>query len=154
MKKSIIAFGLSLITLSSMASTSATLILKGEVSRSLSIAILADNLAGNLPLEVSQNSTRVARVQEKSNSKTGYKVSIESANKGVLKRSQGNQEFPYSLSYDGQALDLSQLVEVSHPAENAVTQIRDLNISYTGVPADQMVAGEYIDTITFSIAAN
>lgn len=154
MKTLIIAFALTLSSVSAFAQSQATLILKGEVNRQLSISILADNLAGNLPLDVSQNGTRVARVQEKSNSKTGYKVSIDSANDGVLKRTSGNQTFPYSLAYNGQTLDLTQVVEVSYPAASAVTQIRDLNISYTGVPADQMVAGEYTDTITFSISAN
>lgn len=154
MKTFIIAFALTLTSVSAFAQSQATLILKGEVNRQLSISIIADNLAGNLPLDVSQNGTRVARVQEKSNSKTGYKVAIDSANDGVLKRTNGNHTFPYSLAYNGQSLDLSQVVEVSYPAASAVTQIRDLNISYTGVPADEMVAGEYVDTITFSISAN
>lgn len=136
------------------AATSATLLLKGNVPEIMSIQVSPETLATNLPLSQTQTSAKVAVVQEKSNSNTGYKVTIGSANNGKLVRNTGTEQFPYSLSYNSQTLNLASPVVISNPGASAVTRNRDVAISYTGVPEEQLVAGDYSDTITFTISAN
>jgi spore coat protein U-like protein len=43
---------------------------------------------------------------------------------------------------------------IENPEVAAVTKNREVTISYTGVAQEQMVAGDYGDTITFTISAN
>ncbi len=154
MKRSLIALAVLAMTTSSFAATSGTLLLKGQVGAVLSILVTPETIAATLPLDVSQTDTKVASVNEKSNSSTGYKVTISSANLGNLKRTSGTELFPYTLSYDGAAVDLSAADVFSNPSAAAVNVDKDVAISYTGVPAENMVAGEYSDTVTFEIAAN
>lgn len=154
MFRSLIILGLTLTSVTTFGATSATLLLKGNVPEIMSIQVSPETLASNLPLSQSQTNAKVAVVQEKSNSNTGYKVTIGSANNGKLIRVNGTEQFPYSLSYNSQALNLAAPVVISHPAAAAVTKNRDMAISYTGVPEEQLVAGDYSDTITFTISAN
>jgi hypothetical protein len=136
----------------SFAGTTATLLLKGTIQQILDISVSADTVASTLDLTTTQAATRVARVTEKSNSNSGYKVTISSANLGKLKN--GAAVFNYTLSYNGSALNLAAPVVQTNSAAAAVTVQKDVNISYTGVPQDQLVAGDYTDTVTFTIAAN
>lgn len=152
MKKLLVALTLSTLTFSGFAATSGTLLLKGQIAPLLSIAVTPESVASALDLTTTQSNTKVATVQEKSNSNTGYKVTISSQNLGVLKNSL--HTFVYSLSYNGQALNLASPVTQTNSSSAAVTVNKNVNISYTGVPADQLVAGDYTDTITFTIAAN
>lgn len=152
--KNFIALTLALATLNSMAATTGTLLLKGTVAPKLSIEVTPEAIASTLPLDISQTSTKVATVREKSNSNTGYKVTISSSNLGNLKRSSGTELFPYTLKYNNVALNLASPVVNSHSAAANVNVTKDVAISYTGVPAEDMVAGDYTDTVTFTIAAN
>ncbi len=92
--KTFLALTFAFTTLTSMAATTATLLLKGTVPQVLSIAVTAEPVASNLPLATTQSNTKVASVNERSNSNTGYKVTISSANQGKLVRSGGSQQFP------------------------------------------------------------
>jgi hypothetical protein len=141
-------------TFTSFAATSDTLLLKGAVASRLSIEVTPELIAANLPLDISQGGTKVASVLEKSNSNSGYKVTISSANQGKLVRQDGTEQFPYSLAYDGSPLDLSSSVEQDHSSPAAVSISKDVNITYTGIAAEDMVEGVYSDIVTFSIAAN
>lgn len=152
--KNIFALALALTTLTSMAATTGTLLLKGSVAPKLSIEVTPEAIASTLPLDISQTNTIVASVREKSNSNTGYKVTISSSNLGNLKRSSGTELFPYTLKYNNVALNLASPVVNSHPSASSVNVTKDVAISYTGVPAEDMVAGDYTDTVTFTIAAN
>lgn len=152
MKNLLVAFALTTMTFSATAATSGTLLLKGQIAPLLSIAVSPESVASALDLTTTQSNTKVATVQEKSNSSTGYKVTISSQNLGVLKNSQ--HTFVYALAYNGQALNLASPVTQTNSSSAAVTVNKNVNISYTGVPADQLVAGDYTDTITFTIAAN
>ena len=152
--KFFLALTLSLTTLTSMAASTATLLLKGVVPQVLSIAVTAEPLAINLPLATTQSNQKIATVNEKSNSNTGYKVTISSANQGKLVRSGGSQQFPYSMTYNDQTINLSSAVVLTNTTPSSVSVNKDLDISYTGVPNEQMVAGDYVDTLTFTIAAN
>lgn len=152
MNKLLVALSLITLSFSGICATSGTLLLKGQVASLLSISIAPESVATALDLTTTQSNTKVASVQEKSNSSTGYKVTISSQNLGVLKN--GQHSFVYSLSYSNQALNLSSPVTQTNSASAAVTVNKDVKISYTGVPAEELVAGDYTDTITFTIAAN
>lgn len=153
MKKSLLAL-LSLTSLSAFAATTATLQLKGIVPSVVSISVAPETIATSLPLDITQSNTRVAKVTEKTNATNGYKVTVESVNKGKLVRSGGQEQFSYSLTYNGQGVNLQSAQAISYSSSVKGEQVRDVNISYQGVPAESMVAGDYIDTVTFSIAAN
>lgn len=152
MKNIFLAVSLATFSFSSFAGTSATLLLKGSIQPLLNIAVTPESVASALDLTTTQANTKVAVVQEKSNSTSGYKVTISSQNLGVLKNS--THAFVYTLAYNGSALNLASPVSQTHSASAAVTVNKNVNISYTGVPAEQLVAGDYTDTITFTIAAN
>lgn len=138
-----------------MAATTGTLLLKGTVPRLLSIEVNAEAIASTLPLDTTQADTLVAVVNEKSNSKTGYNVSISSANSGELvHESDSSSTIAYSLKYDGQTVDLSSGDNFVHAFPTGANNDRDVEISYTGVPHENLVEGDYTDTVTFTIAAN
>lgn len=154
MKITLAALILTLTSFSLKAATTATLLVKGVVPQILSIAVSAETIATSLPLSTSQTNTKIATIQEKSNSQTGYKVTISSANQGKLVRTGGSQQFSYSMSYNNSTLNLNSSVVLTNSGSSAVTVNKDLKISYTGVASHLMVAGDYVDTLTFTIAAN
>ena len=146
-----------LLTSSSFAATTGTLLLKGNVPVALSITVNANTGVNDaLDLSTSQTDLTVATVNEKSNSITGYKITIQSQNSSVLKNGTLDS-LAYTLKYDGQAVDLSSgnAVEAKNSATAAVINTSsDVQISYTGKPAAEMVQGDYTDTLTFTISAN
>lgn len=154
MTKVLLASLLLAVSSHSFAATTGTLLLKGQVGQVLSISVAAEAIASTLPLDVTQLDTKVATINEKSNSSTGYKVTVSSANLGSLKRTSGTELFPYSLKYGGQQVNLSAAQSFSYPTSATVDVNKDVTIAYTGVPAGSMVAGEYVDTVTFEISAN
>jgi hypothetical protein len=142
------------LTTSAVAATSGTLLLKGTVPRLLSITVTPETVATNLPLDTTQANTKVAVVNEKSNSKTGYNVSVSSANQGKLvHESVTSSSINYTLRYAGQAVNLTAGQQFTYVA-SAANANRDVDISYTGVPHENLIEGEYSDTVTFTIAAN
>jgi hypothetical protein len=136
------------------AATSGTLNLTGTVDEVVSIEVTAESVASNLDLESDQTDLKVATVEENSNSSTGYTVSIDSANSGTLVRTGGSETFSYSMEYDGDTVDLTSTDTFSNSSAASVSVNKDVTISYTGEDASSMVAGDYEDTVTFSIAAN
>src|SRR5665647_1673233 len=136
MKKSLLAISLSFASVSLMAATSGSLLIKGTVPQNLSIIITPLAIASNLPLDTSQTDTQIATVNEKSNSNTGYKVNINSANSGNLKRVSGNDLFAYSMKYNGAGLNLSSPVDITYGGASHVNLNRNVTISYTGQPSD------------------
>ena len=154
MKRSLMTLAALVITTSSFAATTGTLLLKGQVGQVLSITVTPTAIATTLPLDVTQNDTKVATVNERSNSITGYKVTVSSANQGKLVRTNGSEVFSYNLKYGGQTANLGSPQTFSTGTAAAVNVNKDVTISYTGVPAENMLAGEYTDTVTFVIAAN
>ena len=154
MKTALIALTALTLSTTTFAATSGTLLLKGQVGQVLSILVTPEAIAATLPLDQSQVDTKVATVNEISNSNTGYRVTISSANLGNLLRSGGSELFAYSMKYNGSAVDLAAPDTFSNSTAASVNVDKDVLISYTGVPAANMVAGEYSDTVTFEIAAN
>lgn len=148
-----------LLTLTSTAAFSApsgTLLLQGIVAKKVNIVVTPVAVASALDLETTQADLKVATVNEQSNSKTGYKVTITSAQRGKLKRTDGSEVFSYSLKYGGAAVDLSTAsgTVFTNSTAAAVTVNKDLAISYTGVAAESMIEGTYADTLTLNIASN
>lgn len=140
-------------SLTSFAATTDNLLLQGQVNEILSIDVREEILSANLNLSLNTNA-KVAEVEEISNNANGYKVSITSANQGVLKRVGGTEVFPYKLRYDGVLLDLSAPVDQDNLLQNNSKAVKNVRISYQGRPAEEMVAGSYSDTVTFTIATN
>lgn len=140
--------------LTAQASTTGTLLLRGNVPEILSIQVNAEGGATSLDLSTDKTDYKVATVLERSNSSTGYTVSISSLNNGSLVRSGGSESFGYTMKYDGSSVDLSSGASFNNAAAAAVASNKDVTISYTGVASEEMVAGDYEDTVTFTIAAN
>jgi hypothetical protein len=143
-----------LISGSAFASLTGTLLLRGNVPSLLSIEVTAESNATALDLSTSQTNLKVATVQEKSNSNQGYNVTITSANSGNLVRSGGSENFAYTMTYNGAAVNLGTGSTFNNAAAAAVAVNKDVNISYTGIDFDDLVAGDYEDTITFTMASN
>lgn len=137
-------------------STTGSLLLQGIVAKKVSIEVTAEGAASALDLEQTQSDLKVASVREISNSKSGYKVKLTSANQGNLKRTDGPEVFGYSLKYGGQAVALGTVdgTTFASPTAAAVNVEKDLQVSYTGVAAELMVEGTYADTVTLNISAN
>lgn len=155
MKKFFVIALATAMTTSAFAATSGTLLLKGIVPRLVSIVVTAETIAANLPLNTTQSNTKVAEVNEKSNSNTGYKVTISSANAGKLvHQSVSSSSVNYTLRYNNSAVNLASAQTITYSSAASVNATRNVDISYTGVPHENLIEGNYQDTITFTIAAN
>lgn len=147
-----------LLTLSSVsfAATTGTLLLQGVVAQKIRVTVTAAAAASTLDLSSNQTDLNVATVNEVSNSKTGYKMTITSANLGKLKRTDGSDVFSYSMKYNGSAVSLGTAAgtTITNSSAAAVNANKSVTISYTGAAAETMVEGTYADTVTFTIAAN
>ena len=157
MKKLILATILLTLTSGSLlAATTGTLLLQGVVPQKVSITVTSQAVASALDLSTSQNDLVVASVNEKSNSKTGYKVTITSSNLSKLKRTDGADVLAYTMKYNGSAVALTSAAgtTLSSSSAAAVNVNKSVAVSYTGVAAESMVEGTYADTVTFTIAAN
>lgn len=150
MKSLITALALTMTTMS-FAATTATLQLKGTIAQNLDISIVPESVATSLNLTQNASAVKVATLTEKSNSNTGYKVTVSSANNGKLKN--GTFQFSYTLGYNSQQLNLTSPQTQTY-AVGAHNVQKDVTISYTGQAQETLVAGDYTDTVTFTIAAN
>lgn len=144
---------------SGFSATSGTLLLQGIVVEELSLTVNPEAIANTLDLSVTQTDLQVATISESSNSNNGYKISLSSVNDGDLVRSGGSETFSYTLKYDGVGVNLvgsstTPITAKTQLTGGVYTVSSNVQISYTGVPASNMTAGTYQDTITFEIAAN
>lgn len=136
------------------ASTTSNLTLKGQVQEIVDILVVPEAIASTLPLDISQNGTKVATVTEKSNVAQGYNVKMVSLNLGNLKRTDGSELFSYSITYNNLPVDLVNGETYSYHNIETVHADRDIKIFYNSISTEDMVAGEYSDTITFTISVN
>lgn len=135
--------------------TTGNLLLKGSVPALLSITVTPESLATSLPLDTTQSAAKVASVNEQSNSNTGYSVSISSSNQGKLvHESVSASAINYSLAYGGNVIDLESGDSFVYASPESVDTDKDIEISYTGVPHEDLIQGNYMDTVTFTISAN
>ena len=140
---------------SAFAATTGTLLLKGSVPRLFDITVTPAPIASTLPLNTTQANTAVAVINEKSNSNTGYNVSISSANLGQLVHDTvGTSVINYSLRYNGGSVNLATGQTFTYSGAGANNNNRNVDISYTGIAHDLLIEGDYSDTVTFTIAAN
>lgn len=136
-----------------------TLTLTGTVSPVLNIIVNPNTIATTLDLTTTQTDLVVASVTEQSNSNTGYKITLSSANNSNLKRSGGTELKAYTLKYNGTTVGLGSSSSTPIVAKTVssgvpVTNTSNVSISYTGQAASSMVAGTYSDVITLAIQAN
>ena len=147
---------LALTTSTSFAATTGTLLLQGLVAQKVSVAVTPSSVASALDLTTTQSDLVVGSVNVKSNSKTGYKLTITSANLGKLKRTDGAEVMAYTMKYGSAAVGLSTATGTvfTNSSASIININTDLKVSYTGVAAESMVEGTYNDTVTLNIAAN
>lgn len=145
------------------AQSSANLTLRGNIKKTVSIAVDAAGIASGLDLEAAATDLRVATVTEKCNVKAGYTVTMSSLgakfNAVPALLGQGDIDgeiLPYSIKYDGDNIlfDNSGFAitsvsnEIGRTPKEGVD--KDLTISYS---AEYLTAGDYEDTLTLEIAA-
>ena len=135
------------------AATTGSLTLRGIIPQVTSITVTSESIATSLPLDVTQINTKVATINERSNSNTGYSVSITSLNLGTLKRISGTESVAYSLTYNGSSVNLSSGQTFSFPSAGVVNTNKDLNVSYTAIDFSTTKSGTYEDTLTVSISS-
>ncbi len=142
---------------SAISATTDDLKLKGKVPKKLEILVTPESIATDLDLEASPTALLVASVNEKSNSNTGYKITADSLNDGLLVNQQDTtQSVAYTMTYDTNLVDLSVANDVvkTITASGVHDNNSDVNIAYTGAPHASRVEGTYTDTVTFTISAN
>lgn len=156
MMKKIIALTALALTTTAFGNTTGTLLLKGTVAEEVALAVTAETAASTLDLSASPTNLKVASVNEKSNSNTGYKIDLRSANGGLLKNG-ALDSLGYEISYGGGSFVAPTTVDQTVKTQNTADVYdvdSDVNIRYTGKPAVEMVEGDYTDTLTFTISAN
>lgn len=149
----LITIFLTVITSVAIAGSQAGLPLKGKINLLLGIDITPTTAASTLNLTQSQTDLKVATGHVISNSGTGFKVTVSSANQGRLKRLGGSEYFGYSMKFGPIPLNLTSTSPIDYTYGGTLNYTDNISVSYTGVPAASLVAGEYSDTITFTISA-
>ena len=149
---SIIFLGLSIPAFSA---TNGIVLLRSDVPVKVSITVNPVSVASSLDLSTTQTNLKVASATAMSNSRTGFRVTFTSANLGKLKRVSGAEVFPYTMKVAGLNVGLSTASGTAFNIDQTspMTLTRDITISYTGVAAEAMVEGTYLDTVTLTIAA-
>lgn len=143
-----------LLTSNVFAGTTANLTLRGTVPAVISITLSAEAGATTLDLSSTATDLLVGAVDERSNSLTGYTISITSLNAGHLKNGTADQ-LAYTLKYDGVLVNLSSTSTAKTVFSGGVFyNTSNMEISYTGKAATDMVAGDYSDTLTVEISVN
>lgn len=126
---------------------SATLNLSGTVGDFVSINVTPESAATNLALSSGQSSQlQVATVTISSN--VGYDVDVNSAN--TFNFTDGAEDVPYSLYYDGTVVSSNGDVVESGSSANGAT--RPVAVTYNA--ATGVDPGTYSDTVTFTISSN
>ncbi len=155
MKTIITAIYLLTLSTETFSATTGTLLLQAINPRRVSIEVTPVAVASSLDLTTTQTNLKVATIVEKSNSKTGYKVTVTSANLGKLKRENGAEVFTYTMKLDGSNVNLNTAAGTvfTRTQTMPVTVSRNLTISYAGKSVETMIEGTYSDTVTLDIAA-
>lgn len=153
MKLSLFIIGC-LLTGSALAATSGSLLLKSIVPGVNSLEVEPKPLASTLPLDTTQSNSEVAKVKIKANSTNGYKITISSANTGKLvHETVTTSSVPYTLRFDSQMVNLATGQVINYPAPQPNAHNPKVEISYTGVPHENLHEGYYSDTVTFTISS-
>lgn len=155
MKRSLLAILLVTVTATSaFSATTANLVLKGVIPVNLSVEVSPTSLATTLPLDQAQNDQKVASLSYTSNSVTGFKLLARSAKGGKLVNTGSNNHFVnYQLKQGGNNISLNTSDTQFLSEQNSLgTFSKDITITYS--QPQNLAAGEYTDTVTFTIQAN
>jgi hypothetical protein len=135
--------------------TTAVLNLKGTIPEILEVSVVPEPINLTLPLGTTQVNTKIATFTERSNNLAGYKITVTSQNLGKLVKD-ANNFVTYTMTYDNQPINLSSALgsEFNNNFTNAAPKNKDIKINYTGVDESNMVAGDYVDSVTFTITGN
>jgi hypothetical protein len=155
MKSNITVLSLILLLLVSpaFAATTGTLSLLGTVAPLTAITVTPDPNASNLPVDLVASNLKVATVNELSNDKAGYTVTLSTANGSVLKETAGSDTLAYSLTYNGAAVVFASNTAIISDVASRTSvagSSKDLAISFA---ATFLNADTYSDTLTFTIIA-
>jgi hypothetical protein len=145
-----------LFTNQAFAALTGSITLQGSVAATTSITVTAQAGYNSLNLHATQSNLLVATVNEQNNTAAGYTVTLASNNSGKLKNG-ALGEVTYTARYNGSSVSLSSspVTITTQGAQSAVVDLnKNLDVSYTGIPAAQLMAGTYSDTLTFTIASN
>ncbi len=147
-------------TLPLLAATTGSLSLSGVVAPSLSITISPDANATNLPVGTTVSGLKIGSVNELTNNKAGYTVTLSSGNGGYLREvNAGNvasgltDSLHYTLSYNDNTFDLANGTATISNVSQRTTGGGTTNSLYISFGAQDLNADTYSDTLTFTIAA-
>jgi hypothetical protein len=109
---------------------------------------------GLLDLTVTTNDQTVATVKEMTNTSNGYVVTMSSVNQGLLKNGTIGA-VPYSAKYQGVPVIFGpgSITLTDTSGTSSVTNVtKPLSISFSGTSPENLMAGPYSDTLTFTIS--
>lgn len=155
MKKIMLAT-LVLSSFSVIAGTTATLNLKGTVAAVTEISVAADAAAQALTIASGSSNLKIATVSETCNDKDGYDIFMSSINGGKLIHSlDATKSTGYQIAYGSAAMTIPSTtptkIKTVSSLSGLTTNASDVKITVTSAP--NAVAGDYNDTLTFTIAA-
>lgn len=133
------------------AATTGTLNLRGSITQNISIVVVQNAAAQSLNLDIAETDIIVGSVNQISNSNTGYKISLSSANNGKLKFNSYLASYTLKLGNNVVALSSAPVVVKTVSGAGVYNVTEDLKVSHA---VQVNVAGYYTDTLTFTIAAN
>lgn len=155
MKKMIFAV-FALCSFAALAGTSATLNLKGNVAAVTEISVAADAAAQSLAIVSGSTNTKVATVTEQCNDKDGYDIMMSSINGGKLVHTvDTSKNTSYQIAYGTGTLVAPTTTPAKVKTVSSLTGLTtvtsDVKVTVTSAPT--AIAGDYTDTLTFSIVA-
>ena len=155
MKKAILVIVGLLASVTTFAASTGDLTISGTVALINDIVITPKAAATALNILAGEAGKSVADVSETSNSVTGYKISMRSANASKLVNlSNATKMTAYTVSYDGGSyvsLTNSDQVVKSSSTSSLVTDSSDVSVNVTAFGTAP--AGTYQDVITISISS-
>lgn len=145
----------SLASASALAASSGQITLQGNVAQATNIVVTGQGNYNALDLTTSASDLLVAKVREINNTSAGYTVKLTSTNAGKFKNGVLGQ-VAYTAKYNGSNVTLSatpQIITTQGTQSGVINVLKEFKISYTGQAAENLMAGTYSDTLTFTIAS-
>lgn len=138
------------------AATTGQINLSGSVNVTYDISVSQAAAATDLDIVNGESGTNVATVTEITNNPSGYKVTIQSQNRGLLIHDTvASSTVDYDISYNGVSIDPDGTVQKARTeASSAVSPGNSsaVTITFTGLDTDAL-AGTYSDTLDLEIGA-
>lgn len=149
-------------SLASYGQQTASLTLSGTVDRTVAVTVTPQNNYNSLDLVNGETEKTVAIVNERSNDKTGYSVTLTSMGAGTTGRAQlrpatpGNPDtIPYSLKYAGATVSLVQGTANLTTSGGRTSGTGANNVLAVTIPSSSGInADTYADTLQLTIQGN